>query len=88
MFQQINKTTFQFKAHTYRTQLENKSEAIQKINELVQNALKKKMRIDTKKNESMKEKRLESKKRSSEIKKNRQKLLLQKFLIQINILSE
>jgi ribosome-associated protein len=62
------------KAQTYRTQLENKEEAIRKINELVVHALKKKKaRIATKPSKKAKEKRLESKKRSSEIKEGRKK---------------
>src|SRR5689334_19275723 len=53
------------KAQTHRTQLENKAEAIEKVNDLIAEALKKKkMRIGTKPSKAMKEKRLESKKRS------------------------
>lgn len=63
----------QVKAQTHRTQLANKEEAVQKINELVQKALeKKKARIATKASKASKEKRLESKKRKSEIKAGRQ----------------
>ncbi len=63
----------QVKAQTHRTQLANKEEAIQKINELVQKALeKKKARIATKASKASKERRLESKKRKSEIKAGRQ----------------
>lgn len=63
------------KAQTHRTQLENKEEAIKKINELVEGALKKKKpRIATKPSKAAKEKRIESKKRSSEVKKGRKKL--------------
>ena len=63
------------KAQTFRTQLENKEEAIRKINELIEGALKKKKaRISTKPSKKAKEKRLESKKRSSEIKEGRRKL--------------
>ena len=62
------------KSQTYRTQLENKEEAIGKINELVENALKKKkLRIATKPSKAAKEKRIDAKKKSSEIKKGRQK---------------
>lgn len=62
------------KAQTFRTQLENKEEAIRKINELITTALKKKkMRIPTKPSKQVKEKRLEEKKRSSEIKERRRK---------------
>ena len=60
------------KAQTYRTQLENKEEAIKKINELINAALrKKKMRIATKPGKAAKERRLESKKREAEKKKRR-----------------
>jgi ribosome-associated protein len=63
----------QVKAQTHRTQLANKEEAVQKINELVQKALeKKKARIATKASKASKERRLESKKRKSEIKAGRQ----------------
>lgn len=63
------------KAQTYRTQLENKEEAIRKINELIAAALqKKKSRIATRPSRQSKEKRLESKKKSSQIKDARKKL--------------
>ena len=53
------------KAQTYRTQIENKTEAIRKINELIAQALKKKkMRIATKPSKQSKEKRIEEKKKS------------------------
>jgi ribosome-associated protein len=62
------------KSQTFRTQLDNKEDAIKKINELVDQALKKKkMRISTKPSKISKEKRLESKKRSSQIKEGRRK---------------
>ena len=62
------------KAQTHRTQLENKEEAIRKVNELITAALKKKkLRIATKPSKGAKEKRLESKKRSSQIKEGRKK---------------
>ena len=62
------------KAQTYRTQLQNKEEAIKKINELVEAALKKKkMRIATKPSKAAKENRIENKKRSSEVKQGRKK---------------
>lgn len=65
------------KAQTHRTQLENKEEAIRKINELIQAALKKKkLRIATKPSKQSKEKRLESKKRSSQVKEGRKKFRL------------
>lgn len=62
------------RSQTYRTQLENKEDAIQKINELITAALKKKkLRIATKPSKQSKEKRLESKKLSSKIKQGRKK---------------
>jgi ribosome-associated protein len=62
------------KAQTFRTQLENKQEAIDKITELVKAALKKKkMRIATKPSKGIKEARLKEKKRASEIKAGRKK---------------
>jgi ribosome-associated protein len=62
------------KAQTYRTQLQNKEEAIKKINELVEAALKKKkMRIATKPSKAARENRIENKKRSSELKQGRKK---------------
>ena len=65
----------QVKSQTHRTQLANKSESVEKINELVKKALeKKKARIATKASKGSKEKRLESKKRKAAIKSGRQKL--------------
>jgi len=62
------------KSQSFRTQLENKEEAIKKVNELITSALKKKKpRIATKPSKQSKEKRLESKKRSSQIKEGRKK---------------
>ena len=62
------------KAQTHRTQLQNKEEAIRKINELVTQALKrKKLRIATKPSKKAKEKRLEGKKKQAERKQSRQK---------------
>jgi ribosome-associated protein len=64
----------QVKAQTHRTQLANKEEAVQKINDLVHHALaKKKPRIATKVSKAAKERRMESKKRKSEVKAGRQK---------------
>lgn len=63
------------KSQTFRTQLENKEDAIKKVNELITSALKKKKaRIATKPSKQSKEKRIESKKRSSEVKMGRKKL--------------
>lgn len=62
------------KSQTHRTQLANKEEAIEKINEIVGSALKKKKaRIATKPSKKSKEKRIESKKRSSLKKEVRKK---------------
>jgi ribosome-associated protein len=62
------------RAQTFRSQLENREEAVRKINELITMALKKKkMRIHTKPSRKAKEKRLDSKKRSSEVKQGRKK---------------
>jgi ribosome-associated protein len=60
------------RSQTHRTQLANKEEAIEKINELVTNALmKKKPRIATRVSKNVKEKRLESKKKRGEVKAGR-----------------
>ena len=64
----------QVKSQEYRTQLENKDEAVLKINELVVNALKKKKpRIATKPSRQSREKRLEWKKKQGDIKSGRRK---------------
>ena len=64
----------QVKAQTHRTQLQNKEEAIKRIEELVTAALKKKkLRIATKPSKAAKEKRIESKKKMGERKAARQK---------------
>jgi ribosome-associated protein len=63
------------KSQTYRTQLENKDEAIRKIHELVSKALeKKKKRKPTKINKAAKEKRLEGKKKKGDIKEGRRRI--------------
>jgi ribosome-associated protein len=63
------------KSQTFRTQLENKEDAIRKVNDLITAALKKKKpRIATKPTKLSKEKRIESKKRSSQMKEARKKL--------------
>lgn len=65
----------QVKSQTHRTQLANKEEAIEKIHDLIKNALeKKKARIATKASKASKEKRMETKKRKADIKLGRQKL--------------
>ena len=64
----------QVKAQVHRTQLANKQEASEKINELIKKALqKKKARIATKASKASKEQRLDSKKRKADIKTGRQK---------------
>lgn len=68
------------KAQTYRTQLENKEEAVRKINELLTQAIKKKkMRIATKPSKISKEKRLDQKKKASSIKEGRKKFNTRDF---------
>ena len=64
----------QVKAQIHRSQLANKEEVIEKINQLIFDALKKKKsRIATKPNKKSKEKRLEWKKRNADIKSGRKK---------------
>jgi ribosome-associated protein len=63
------------RSQTHRTQLANKGEVIEKINQLVHDNLKKKKaRIATKAGKQAKEKRLEWKKRNAETKSNRRRL--------------
>jgi len=63
------------KSQTHRSQLANKDEVIEKINELVDYALKKKKpRIATRPSKHAKEKRIESKKKKGEIKGGRRKI--------------
>jgi len=71
----INSEGFlQVKSQIHRTQLANKEEVVEKINQLTSDALKKKKaRIATKPNKQSKEKRLEWKKRNAEIKSGRKK---------------
>lgn len=65
----------QVKSQVHRTQLSNKAEASEKINELLTIALRrKKARIATKASKASKEKRLSSKKIKSEVKSGRQSL--------------
>jgi len=64
----------QVKSQMHRTQLANKEEVVWKMNDLVQQALKKKkLRIATKASKAAREKRLESKKKQAEIKSGRKK---------------
>jgi ribosome-associated protein len=68
------------KSQTFRTQLDNKQDVINKIQEMVAEALKKKkLRLATRPSRKAKEKRLESKKRSSEIKEGRKKFNPRQF---------
>jgi ribosome-associated protein len=71
----INSEGFlQVKSQIHRAQLANKEEVIEKLNQLVRDALKKKKaRIATKPNKEAREKRLEWKKRNAEIKSGRRK---------------
>ena len=63
------------RSQTHRTQLANKEEVIEKINQLVYDGLKKKKaRIATRPGKQVKEKRLEWKKRNAETKSYRRKL--------------
>ena len=65
------------KAQTFRTQLENKEDAIKKINSLISSALKKKkIRIATKPSKKSRERRIEGKKKQSEKKENRRNFRL------------
>ena len=62
------------KSQTHRSQLENKADAVEKLNNLLFLALKKKKaRIVTKPSKKAKEKRLEFKKKQGEIKSMRRK---------------
>jgi ribosome-associated protein len=64
----------QVKSQIHRTQLANKEEVIEKINELIFRALKKKKaRIATKPSKESRERRLEGKKKNSETKSHRRK---------------
>jgi ribosome-associated protein len=65
----------QVRSQVHRSQLWNKQEVVDKIEALIEQALKKeKKRIATKPSKAKKEKRLESKKRQSQNKQNRRKL--------------
>ena len=65
----------QVKAQVHRTQLANKEEVIEKINNLIADALKKKKaRIATRIGKAAKERRFESKKKQSDIKAARKKI--------------
>ena len=63
------------RSQTHRTQLANKEEVVEKVNQLVHDSLKKKKaRIATRPGKQVKEKRLEWKKRNAETKSYRRKL--------------
>lgn len=65
----------QVKAQTHRTQIQNKEEAVRKINELVRGALHRtKTRIATKPTKASKQKRVETKKKAGFIKQARRRL--------------
>ena len=70
----------QLKSQTHRTQLANKEEVVEKINNLVHEALKKKKaRIATRVSKAAKERRIESKKKTGDIKSGRRKLRRDEF---------
>jgi ribosome-associated protein len=65
----------QVKSQTHRTQLANKEEVIEKINNLINEAIKKKkLRIATKVSKAAKQNRLESKKKKGDVKSGRKRL--------------
>jgi ribosome-associated protein len=65
----------QVKSQTHRTQLANKEEVIEKINNLINEAIKKKkLRIATKVSKAAKRNRLESKKKKGDVKSGRKRL--------------
>ena len=64
----------QVKSQTHRTQLANKEEVVERINQLIADALKKKKpRIATRVSKAAKQKRIESKKKLGEIKAGRKR---------------
>jgi ribosome-associated protein len=66
--------SLQVKSQVHRTQLANKDEVVEKINDLIANALKKKKpRIATRISKASKEKRLDSKKKQADRKEGRRK---------------
>ena len=70
-----NDGLFYVKSQVHRTQLANKQEVIEKMNELIKKALlKKKKRIATKISKAAKEKRIEAKKIKGEIKGGRKRI--------------
>ncbi|HLF47645.1 MAG TPA: alternative ribosome rescue aminoacyl-tRNA hydrolase ArfB [Chitinophagaceae bacterium] len=70
-----SESVFFVKSQKYRTQLANKKEVIEKMNDLIKRALeRKKKRIATKVSKAAKEKRLEAKKKKGEIKGGRKRV--------------
>lgn len=70
-----SEAVFFVKSQKHRSQLANKEEVIEKMNDLIKKALeKKKKRIATKASKASKEKRLESKKKKAETKTGRRKI--------------
>ncbi len=64
----------QVKSQVHRTQLGNKAEVVRKMNELIEQGLKKeKRRVPTKPSAAARERRIEGKKRQSQIKEGRRK---------------
>jgi len=72
----INSEGFlQVRSQIHRSQLQNKEEVVEKMNALIEQALKKvKKRITTKPSKAVKEKRLELKQKQSQHKENRRKI--------------
>jgi ribosome-associated protein len=70
----------QVRSQVHRSQLSNKAEVVTKMNELLQQALRKeKKRIATRPSAAAKTERLESKKRASAHKQNRQKFRFNEY---------
>lgn len=72
----INSEGFlQVRSQIHRSQLQNKEEVVEKMNALIEQALKKeKKRIATKPSKAVKEKRLDLKQKQSQHKENRRKI--------------
>ena len=65
----------QVKSQVHRSQLGNKEEVVEKMNELIAGALKKqKKRVPTKPGKQAREKRIQQKKKESDIKQGRKKI--------------
>lgn len=75
LFENLEKEEISVVSQEYRTQERNRFAVVEKINEIINQALKKeKKRYLTKPSRSAKQRRLEEKRRKSEIKKARQKI--------------